>query len=75
MTVGHQPVVSTETASAVENSSVHLNMSASSVDTSSASLLSSSGIVSGMDARAAAILQNFQNNGSVQIHLHFHGSN
>jgi len=75
MNVGHQPVVSTETDSSVENSIVQLNMSAASVDASSASLLSSSGIVSGMDARAAAILQNFQNNGSVQIHLHFHGSN
>jgi hypothetical protein len=49
---------------------------ASSISAASPSISSSSsGMASVVDSRLSAILQNFQNNGSVQIHLHFHGNN
>ena len=49
---------------------------ASSISAASPSISSSSsGMASVVDSRLSAILQNFQNNGSVQIHLHFHENN
>jgi hypothetical protein len=60
------------------SSSVHSSSSAvtgsSSLPLSSSETGSSSSIqVSGIDPRVSAILQNFQNSGSVQIHFHFNG--
>jgi hypothetical protein len=58
-------------SSIVSNAGVSGEISASSVSSSE----SSSNPLSGIDSRVSAILQNFQNHGSVQIHLHFHGKN
>jgi hypothetical protein len=68
---------STSLAAASASSLSSLSSSASSLSSSASasSLASSSGLNGGVDPRIAAILQNFQNSGTVQIHLHFHGTN
>jgi hypothetical protein len=70
-------VASSLPTSADASSLSSFSSSASSLSSSaSASSLASSSVTNGgVDPRIAAILQNFQNNGSVQIHLHFHGTN
>jgi hypothetical protein len=69
-------VLANAPVSVVANTVAPLNVhsSSSAVSNGASSLLFSSESVPGLDPRAAAILQNFQNNGSVQIHLHFHGT-
>lgn len=62
-------------SSVVGASDVDITSGSSSVSSnapSSTPLLVSGDVI---DPRVSAILQNFQNNGSVQIHLHFHGKN
>jgi hypothetical protein len=63
------------TSSSSEIVSSNGNLSSSVLNDSSNSSVSvhSSESSVALDPRVSAILQNFQNNGSVQIHLHFHG--
>jgi hypothetical protein len=63
------------TSSSSEIVSSNGNSSSSVLNDSSNSTVSvhSSESSVALDPRVSAILQNFQNNGSVQIHLHFHG--
>ena len=69
--------ISVRNENVIVSSAVSESVSLASSISSAASSISSSssGMAASVDPRIAAILQNFQNNGSVQIHLHFHGTN